>query len=207
MQVLSGDFQALHVAKVPKQAMPTTLQLLAKHCSSTHLLDDEVELGLNWLAYQGARPTLASQSTLFQLTVSQSSCTKPLVSPELAFHAHQNTLLMALCSPSAPLPATQLLSVQHTLICLIDCPLSEAMLCVAASKYAALYEQSKQATPNHALCLSSNIRASCTQAVLLMSKNLDNRSHSHRQNRTPDLTPSKDVTPMDCNAVLISISN
>ena len=85
--------------------MPT-LQSLARNCSSTHLLDDEVELGLNWLAYQGARPTLASQSTLFQLTVSQSSCTKPLVSPELAFHAHQNTLVMALCSPSAPLPVT-----------------------------------------------------------------------------------------------------
>lgn len=70
--------------------------LSGRHCSTTHLLEDEVELGLNSLAYQGARPTLASQSTLFQFTVSQSSCTKPLVSPELAFHAHQNTLLMAL---------------------------------------------------------------------------------------------------------------
>ncbi len=102
--------------------------LSARHCSTTHLLEDEVELGLNSLAYQGARPTLASQSTLFQFTVSQSSCTKPLVSPELAFHAHQNTLLMALCSPSAPSPAPQLLPLQHTLNCLVDCPSTVALL-------------------------------------------------------------------------------
>ena len=66
--------------------------------------EEEEDPGLSWLAYQGTKPMLVSQSILFQLMVSQSSWTIPLVSPELAFQAHQNTFATLLCSPSFPSP-------------------------------------------------------------------------------------------------------
>ena len=34
----------------------------------------------------------------------QLAATRPLVSPELAFQAHQKTCGMALCAPSLPMP-------------------------------------------------------------------------------------------------------